>query len=370
MKFLDEAKIFIASGAGGNGCVSFRREKYIPKGGPDGGNGGRGGSIIFVGDPNLNTLIDFRYTQHFKAKRGQGGMGRNCAGKSAEDMIIRVPLGTEILDDETKEVLIDITEKGQQIQMLKGGNGGRGNASFVSSVNRAPRQFTAGEAKEERYVRLRLKVLADVGLLGLPNAGKSTFISSVSNAKPRIADYPFTTLHPALGMVRHYGCDMVMADLPGLIKGAAEGHGLGHRFLKHVSRCAVQLHLVDATQEDIALAYKTIREELKQHDEMYEMGLCDVPEVLALSKCDALTEEAIQEAKAELEKVSGKEVQILSSQSKLGVPEVLTMLKDEVETLRAERMAEMDAQAALERPIEEITEKEDAPQEEILELEE
>lgn len=344
MKFLDEAVIFVASGAGGNGCVSFRREKFIPKGGPDGGNGGRGGSIHFEATNNLNTLIDFRYTQHYKAPRGDGGAGRDRHGKSGSDITIKVPVGTELLDRDTGEVLCDMLEVGQKITLLKGGNGGRGNATFATSVNRAPRMKTDGQPGGEMFIRLRLKVIADVGLLGLPSAGKSTFISTVSNAKPKVADYPFTTLHPNLGIVRHHDTDMTLADLPGLIEGAADGKGLGHRFLKHLSRCAVQLHLVDGTcmssgAESVSEAYRSIRNELEKHDEMYSMGISELPEIVALSKTDAMTPEAIEEAKAELEEESGKKVIVLSSASKAGVSEVLDLLKVEVDRLRAERLA-------------------------------
>lgn len=348
MKFLDEAVIFISSGPGGHGACSFRREKFIPKGGPDGGNGGRGGSIIFEGSNDLNTLIDYRYTQHFRARRGEGGAGRNRSGKSAEDIIIKVPLGTEIIREDTGEVLLDMQENGKRITMLQGGKGGRGNASFATSVNRAPRQFTNGEEGQEMYVRLRLKVLADVGFLGLPNAGKSTFISKVSNAKPKVADYPFTTLHPNLGMVRFQGTDMVMADLPGLIEGAAEGQGLGHRFLKHLSRCAIQLHLLDATGEDPVAAYKDIRAELEKYDDMFESDISKLPEIVAISKTDALLEEDTLEIKKTVEEGIGKTVIVLSSISGTGLDEVLSLLRDEVVKVRAERLAAEEEEAETE----------------------
>lgn len=338
MKFLDEAVIFVSSGYGGNGCVSFRREKFIPKGGPDGGNGGRGGSIIFEASQNLNTLIDFRYTQHYKAKRGEGGSGRNRAGKAAEDIIIRVPVGTEILDRDSDELIADMMEEGQRLTLLKGGKGGRGNASFATSVNQAPRMKTDGEAGEEMYLRLRLKLIADVGLLGYPSAGKSTFISTVSGAKPKVADYPFTTLHPNLGIVRRYKTDMTLADLPGLIEGAAEGRGLGHRFLKHLSRCAAQLHLVDATHEDPAQAYKTIRSELKRYDEMFDTDVSSLPEIVAISKADAVDQETLAKTQTELSKAIDKPVIILSSLNKTGVDEILDILAKEVEELRAKRL--------------------------------
>ncbi|MFT7144320.1 MAG: GTP-binding protein [Alphaproteobacteria bacterium] len=335
MKFLDEAKIFISSGRGGNGCVSFRREKYIPKGGPDGGNGGRGGSITFVGEKNLTTLIDFRYTQHFRAPRGDGGAGKDRFGKAGDDILISVPLGTEIINDETQEIIIDVLEHGQKITLLKGGEGGRGNASFVSSTNRAPRQFTEGGLNEEMYVRLRLKLLADVGLLGKPSVGKSTFISKVSGATPKVAEYPFTTLHPNLGVVKHHDTDFVLADLPGLIEGAHEGHGLGHRFLKHLSRCSSQLHLVDACSETIAEDYKVLRGELEKFDEIYGSSISKLPEIVTLSRTDALTPELIADAKALLEEASGKPVVVLSSHSGEGIPEILAALVVEVRALRA-----------------------------------
>ncbi|MAI08230.1 MAG: GTPase ObgE [Magnetococcales bacterium] len=337
MQFLDEAKIFIASGKGGNGCVSFRRERFIPKGGPDGGNGGRGGSVIFVGEKDMNTLIDFRYTQHFKARRGEGGAGKDRFGKAGDDIYIKVPLGTEIIDDETGDMIIDVLEHGQEITMLKGGEGGRGNASFVSSQNRAPRQFTEGGENEEMYVRLRLKLLADVGLLGKPSVGKSTFISKVSEAKPKVADYPFTTLHPNLGMVKFHETDFVLADLPGLIEGASEGHGLGHRFLKHLSRCSSQLHLVDACSETIADDYTVLRSELEKFDKMYGSEISRLPEIVALSRTDALQDDAIAEAKAELEKACNKDVIVLSSHSGEGVEQILTRLVEEVHNLRKVR---------------------------------
>jgi len=337
MQFLDEAKIFIASGKGGNGCVSFRRERFIPKGGPDGGNGGRGGSVVFVGEKDMNTLIDFRYTQHFKARRGEGGAGKDRFGKAGDDIYIKVPLGTEIIDDETGDMIIDVLEHGQEIAMLKGGEGGRGNASFVSSQNRAPRQFTEGGENEEMYVRLRLKLLADVGLLGKPSVGKSTFISKVSEAKPKVADYPFTTLHPNLGMVKFHDTDFVLADLPGLIEGASEGHGLGHRFLKHLSRCSSQLHLVDACSETIADDYTVLRGELEKFDEMYGSEISKLPEIVALSRTDALQDDAIAEAKVELEKACNKDVIVLSSHSGEGVEQILTRLVEEVHNLRKVR---------------------------------
>lgn len=363
MKFLDEAKINCISGAGGNGCVSFRRERNLPFGGPDGGNGGKGSSIIFVGDRGLNTLIDFRYQQHYKGKRGGNGMGRNRTGGDAADVLVRVPCGTEIIDETTDEVLVDILEHGQRFVLLEGGKGGRGNLSFTSSTNRAPRQFTEGEEAQEMDVRLRLKLLADVGLLGLPSAGKSTFVSSVSNAKPKIADYPFTTLAPALGMVRHHQTDMVIADLPGLIKGASEGSGLGHRFLKHTSRCAVLLHLVDPTPFQTvtpAEAYTTLRGELAAFDDMFGTSIASLPEVVAISKADTLSEDDIAAARKALKKVlpKGQQVLVVSAHSRLGVETVLEALAATVKEKRMADFAAEDAAALAEKqakPAEENT---------------
>lgn len=288
MKFLDEAVITVRSGTGGAGCVSFRREKFIEYGGPDGGNGGKGGDVWLECTNNLNTLIDYRYQQLFKAKTGGHGMGRNRTGAAGADIVLRVPPGTEVFDDDTETLLVDMLEEGQRFLLAAGGRGGRGNASYKTSTNQAPRQFTPGGKLHEVKVRLRLKILADIGLLGLPNAGKSTFVAAVSRAKPKIADYPFTTLVPALGLVRRGDREFLVADLPGLIQGAAEGAGLGHRFLQHVSRCAGVLHLVDVTQEEPWVAYKAIRAELKAYDKRFETRLQDLPEVVALSKADLL----------------------------------------------------------------------------------
>src|SRR5215212_7532346 len=263
MHFLDQAKIFIRSGAGGPGAVSFRREKFIEYGGPDGGDGGKGGDLIFEAVPGLNTLIDFRYTQHFRAPRGKGGAGSNRTGAGGDDLVIKVPVGTQILaDDEDRTLLADLTEVGQRITLLKGGEGGRGNASFKTATNRAPRQHGTGWPGEEMWVWLRLKLLADVGLVGLPNAGKSTFLNAVTNAKAKVGDYPFTTLHPKLGVVRHRGREFVLADIPGLIEGAAEGAGIGDRFLGHVERTRILIHLVDANNDDPVAAWRIVRDEL------------------------------------------------------------------------------------------------------------
>ncbi|MEB3702653.1 GTPase ObgE [Candidatus Bealeia paramacronuclearis] len=320
MKFLDEAKIYLKSGDGGAGCISFRREKYIEYGGPDGGNGGRGGDIVFEAVGNLNTLIDFRYLQHFKAQKGHHGMGSCRSGGAGENLHIKVPVGTQILAEDKETLLADFTKDGQTITFLKGGRGGMGNESFKTSTNQAPRKATPGEPGEELWIWLRLKLIADVGLVGLPNAGKSTFLSVVSRAKPKIADYPFTTLVPQLGVVRMgHDREFVIADLPGLIEGAHEGIGLGDRFLGHVERCKVILHLVDATQEDIITPYETIRSELSS----YGHDLEQKPEILALSKCDSLLPEEVQAKKELLEKVTGHPVVLLSSASGEGRQEIL-----------------------------------------------
>lgn len=294
MKFLDQAKIYLQSGNGGPGCTSFRREKHAEFGGPDGGNGGKGGDIILEAVADLNTLIDFRYQQHFRAQNGQNGMGKNRSGAKGDDLIIKVPVGTEILADDKETVMIDFTQEGQRVVFLKGGDGGFGNAHYKSATNQAPRKHTPGWPGVEVAVWLRLKLIADVGLLGLPNAGKSTFLSVVSNAKPKIADYPFTTLHPNLGVVKAGDYDFVIADIPGLIEGAHEGIGLGHQFLGHVERTSVLLHLIDATQDDVVQAYKTIRNELKKYDSSLE----NKEEIIVLTKEDAIgTELAADQAK-------------------------------------------------------------------------
>jgi len=322
MKFLDQAKVFVRSGDGGNGAVSFRREKNIEFGGPDGGDGARGGNVVLVCAEGLNTLIDYRYQQHFKAQRGAGGAGRNRNGRKGEDAVLKVPVGTQVFDEDQETLLADFTEPGQTVTLLHGGNGGFGNAHFKSSTNQAPRHANPGLEGEERWIWLRLKLIADAGLVGLPNAGKSTFLSAVSRAKPKIADYPFTTLHPNLGVVYIDNSEFVMADIPGLIEGASDGHGLGHRFLGHVERCSALLHLVDGTEEDPAKSYETIRGEL----EAYADILVDKPEVVALNKVDALTEEEVAEKKAALEKAVGGPVIILSGVARTGVDDVLREL--------------------------------------------
>lgn len=319
MHFLDQAKIYVSSGAGGPGAVSFRREKFIEYGGPDGGNGGKGGDIVFEAVEGLNTLIDFRYTQHFKAPRGKGGAGRNQTGAGGNDLVIKVPVGTQILSEDKEHVLADFTKAGQRQVFLRGGDGGRGNASYKSATNRAPRQHGTGWPGEEMWVWLRLKLLADAGLVGLPNAGKSTFINQVTNANAKVGAYPFTTLHPQLGVVRHRMREFVMADIPGLIEGAAEGAGIGDRFLGHVERCRVLLHLVDANNEDVATAYRTVRDEL----DAYGAGLEDKAEIVALNKCDTIDQELIDALSAELEQACGARVYRLSGATGLGADRVL-----------------------------------------------
>jgi GTP-binding protein len=323
MHFLDQAKIYIQSGAGGPGAVSFRREKFIEYGGPDGGDGGKGGDIIFEAVAGLNTLIDFRYTQHFRAPRGKGGAGANRTGAGGRDLIIRVPVGTQILaDDEERSLLADLTHEGQQITLLKGGDGGRGNASYKSSTNRAPRQHTTGWPGEEMWVWLRLKLLADVGLVGLPNAGKSTLLNSVTNATAKVGDYPFTTLRPQLGVVRHKGREFVLADIPGLIEGAAEGAGIGDRFLGHVERTRVLLHLVDAAGEDPVAAWRTVRDELGR----YGAGLDEKPEVVALSRVDMAAPKTVEKARRALLKAGAPEPLAISAATGEGMGALLDLI--------------------------------------------
>jgi GTP-binding protein len=326
MNFLDQAKIFIRSGAGGPGAVSFRREKFIEFGGPDGGDGGKGGDVWVECVANLNTLIDYRYRQHFKAGNGRGGMGRNRSGASGKDVVIAVPPGTQVLAEDQETLLAELMKPGDRVRLARGGNGGFGNAHFKSSTNRAPRRANPGEAGEELTVWLRLKLIADAGIVGLPNAGKSTFLAAVSAAKPRIGDYAFTTLHPNLGMVREAGLDFVLADIPGLIEGAHDGAGLGTRFLGHVERCRVLLHLVDATGDDPAGAYRTVRAELAA----YGAGLDRKKEIVALSKCDALDEAAIAAKAAALRTVARKKPLAVSAVSGKGVQEVLAALAREI----------------------------------------
>ncbi|PZP39197.1 MAG: GTPase ObgE [Pseudomonas fluorescens] len=340
MKFLDEAVITAKSGAGGAGSVSFRREKFIEYGGPDGGNGGKGGDVWVECAGNLNTLIDYRYTQLFKAQTGGHGMGRNRTGAAGKDLVLYVPPGTEIIDDETDEVVVDMVKIGQRHLLLPGGRGGRGNLSFKSSTNQAPRQFTPGVPSQEMKVRLRLKILADIGLLGMPNAGKSTFVGKVSRAKPKVADYAFTTLHPALGLVRKGSTEFLVADLPGLVEGAADGIGLGHRFLKHVSRCAGVLHLVDITQDEPWVAYKTIRKELKEYDAEYGSELQDLPETVVLTKTDLMLEEDVVKITKDFAKKTKTKPLAMSAAGFVGVDEVVEKLA----VLVAEKRAAEPAQ--------------------------
>jgi GTPase len=310
MHFLDQAKIFVRSGAGGPGAVSFRREKFVEFGGPDGGAGGRGGDIVFEAMPGLNTLIDFRYTQHFRAPRGKGGAGSNRTGAGGDDLVIKVPVGTQVLaDDEDRTLLADLTEVGERVTLLPGGMGGRGNASYKTSTNRAPRQHQTGEAGAEMWLWLRLKLLADVGLLGLPNAGKSTLLNSVSNAGAKVGDYPFTTLRPQLGVVRHKGREFVIADIPGLIEGAAEGAGIGDRFLGHVERTRLLLHLIDAASDDPVESWRIVRGELDNYGE----GLDAKSEVIALTKADLIDEKQRAKIVKALEKASGAKVFAISA---------------------------------------------------------
>ena len=330
MKFLDLAKVYIRSGSGGGGSVSFRREKFIEYGGPNGGDGGCGGSVWVETVDGLNTLIDFRYQQHFFAKSGQPGMGQGRTGKDGDDIILRVPVGTEVMDEDQETVIADMTELGQRVLIAKGGNGGFGNLHFKSATNQAPRRANPGQEGVERTIWLRLKLIADVGLLGLPNAGKSTFLAATSNARPKIADYPFTTLHPNLGVVGVDNVEFVVADIPGLIEGAHEGVGLGVRFLGHVERCAVLLHLIDGTSESIADDYNTIIGEL----EAYGGELAEKPRVTVLNKVDALDAEMRAEAKAVLEEASGGPVMEMSGAAKLGTTEVLRALRAEIDDNR------------------------------------
>src|ERR1700686_5514064 len=322
MEFVDQAKVFIRSGGGGAGCVAFRREKFIEFGGPSGGDGGRGGDVVAECVDGLNTLIDYRYQQHFTAKTGGHGMGANRSGASSPDVVLRVPVGTQIFDEDNETLLADFTRVGERAVLAKGGNGGFGNTHFKSSTNRTPRRANPGLVGEERTIWLRLKLIADAGLVGLPNAGKSTFLAAVSAAKPKIADYPFTTLHPQLGVVSIDGREFVLADIPGLIAGAHEGAGLGDRFLGHVERCRVLLHLVDGTCEHAGRAYKTVRGELSA----YGHGLAEKPEIVALNKADALLPEQLKEQKARLKRAAKRTPLVISGVSHQGVPEALRTL--------------------------------------------
>ncbi|MCT6871965.1 MAG: GTPase ObgE [Bartonella sp.] len=335
MKFLDQAKVYIRSGNGGAGSVSFRREKFLEFGGPDGGDGGRGGDVWAIAVDGLNTLIDYRYQQHFKAKTGMHGMGRNMTGAKGADSILKVPVGTQIFEEDNETLICDLTEIGQKFRLAKGGNGGFGNLHFTTSTNRAPRRANPGLEGEERTIWLRLKLIADGGLVGLPNAGKSTFLAAVTAAKPKIADYPFTTLHPNLGVARIDAREFVLADIPGLIEGAHEGIGIGDRFLGHVERCRVLLHLVSAQEDDVAKAYTTIRGEL----DAYGHGLSDKPEIVALSQVDILDDETKAQKIKELEKASGQSVIAFSAVSHQGLDNTLRAVAKVIE---ASRSAEQD----------------------------
>jgi GTP-binding protein len=341
MKFLDQCKIYLKSGDGGPGIVAFRREKFIEFGGPDGGDGGRGGDIIIEVVANLNTLIDYRYQQHFRAEIGHHGMGSDRSGAAGKSIVLRVPVGTQIMDEDNESVLLDLTKAGERYVFLTGGDGGFGNAHFKSSTNRAPRKATKGWPGEERWVWLRLKLIADAGLIGLPNAGKSTFLAAVSRAKPKIADYPFTTLRPQLGVVLRHGEEFVVADLPGLIEGASEGAGLGHRFLGHVERCAVLLHLVDATDEDVVGHWRTIRGEL----DAYGHHLTEKPEILVLNKADAVPEDELAKKRAKLKRASKCPVFVMSGATGKGVDEVLTAVLQAVQAARGAARAKESASA-------------------------
>jgi GTP-binding protein len=330
MKFLDQAKIYIKSGDGGNGCLSFRREKFIEFGGPDGGDGGRGGSVFAECVANLNTLIDFRYQQHYTAGNGRPGMGANRTGADGADITIRVPPGTQILAEDQETLLADLTEPGQRVVLASGGNGGFGNARFKSSTNRAPRHVNPGLPGQELTIWLRLKLIADAGIIGLPNAGKSTFLAAVSAAKPKIADYPFTTLHPNLGVVRAGETDFVLADIPGLIEGAHEGAGIGDRFLGHIERCEVLLHLVDVNEDDVAEAYRTVRRELRA----YGANLQKKREIVALSKIDTATAETVEAKAGELRQAARKKPLLISAVSQTGTRDALFRLAKEIRSGR------------------------------------
>lgn len=333
MKFLDQAKIYVRSGDGGGGSVSFLREKFVEFGGPNGGNGGRGGDVIVECVDGLNTLIDYRYQQHFKAATGTHGMGKNRTGAEGADVVLRVPVGTQVFEEDNETLIADLTEVGQRIKLLSGGNGGFGNAHFKTSSNQAPRHANPGQTGVEKWIWLRLKLIADAGLVGLPNAGKSTFLAAVSAAKPKIADYPFTTLHPNLGVVRVGERDFVLADIPGLIEGAHEGAGIGDRFLGHIERCGVLIHLIDGTEEDVKLSYKTIRNELTA----YADALGDKPEILVLNKIDAIPADAIKEKVKVLKRASKAEVMLVSGVTGQGVEAVLYKVIETLDAAKAER---------------------------------
>ena len=343
MKFLDVAKVYASSGAGGNGCIAFRREKFIEYGGPYGGDGGKGGDVWAEAVENLNTLIDYRFQQHVKAKSGEGGKGKVMTGANGPDAVMKVPVGTQIYEEDGETLIADLAETGQRVKLLRGGNGGFGNAHFKSSTNQAPRHANPGQPGEEKILILKLKLIADAGLIGMPNAGKSTFLSRVSAARPKIADYPFTTLEPQLGVVKIDETDFVLADLPGLIEGAHDGVGLGDRFLGHAERCGAILHLIDGTGDAIAKTYKIIRAEL----EAYGHGLGDKHEIVALNKIDAIPEGELAKKRAALEKASGRKVFLLSGVSGKGVPDVLRAMAREIADRRTERAERQQAR----RPV-------------------
>ncbi len=324
MKFLDQVKIFIASGNGGNGCVSFRREKYIEYGGPNGGDGGRGGNVVLEAVNNLNTLIDFRYSQHFRAQHGTGGKGSDMTGSKGEDLFIKVPVGTEVLAEDKETVIVDMIEEGQKFVIANGGDGGRGNTRFKTATNQAPRKAETGWPGEEIWVWLRLKLIADIGLVGKPNAGKSTFLSVVTQARPKIANYPFTTIHPNLGVAQLAGQEFILADIPGLIEGAHAGVGLGDQFLRHVERCKALLHLIDGTEEDVVETYKIIRHEL----ENYGHDIINKEEIIAINKLDSMDDEDVKNKKKILEKYTGKKVHVISAVAKQNVDDLLYVLAD------------------------------------------
>ena len=326
MKFLDQAKIFIQSGKGGNGCVSFRREKYVEFGGPNGGNGGKGGDVIIKCADGLNTLIDYRFKQHFKAKNGSPGMGNDKTGKSGDDIVIQVPQGTLILEEDNKEIIADIIHKDEKLRILKGGNGGFGNAHFKSSENQTPRNANNGENGEEKWIWLRLKLIADIGLIGLPNAGKSTLISKVSQAKPKIADYPFTTINPVLGIAKYKNHELVIADIPGLIEGAHEGKGLGHRFLGHIERCELLLHLIDANESDVIETWKIVKDEISA----YSKDLNEKKEIIVLSKSDTVEDIEMNKKVEILKKHTHKDVFKISSVTGNGINSILRILHDNI----------------------------------------
>ncbi|WP_262694046.1 GTPase ObgE [Kordiimonas aquimaris] len=336
MKFVDQTRIFLKSGPGGNGCVSFRREKYIEYGGPNGGDGGKGGDVVIEAVTGLNTLVDYRYKRHYKAPKGQHGMGKNMTGASGDDLVMKVPVGTQVFDEDMEFLIADLAKLGDRVVLAKGGDGGLGNTHFKSSTNRAPRRTTPGGEGEELWVVLRLKLIADAGLLGLPNAGKSTFLSAVSRARPKIADYPFTTIRPQLGVVGVGQNEFVMADIPGLIEGASEGVGLGHRFLGHIERCGVLLHLVDATEEDVVASYETIMTEV----EAYGGDLTGKPMIIGLNKSDAVSDEELEEKRVALADAAARPVMTLAGFTGDGVKEILSALWDVVKEDIAKRAAQ------------------------------